>query len=77
MQLAALSDDPNAREQDKIGFEQAKTQFLQTVQETRWLDSGGLTNRPHIMHGCRQVATVVSSILSGTALVLLSLAYAI
>ncbi len=77
MQLAALSDDPEASEQDGVGFGQAKAQFLQTVQETQWLDSGGLTNRIHIMHGSRQVATVVSAILSGTALVLLSLAYAI
>jgi hypothetical protein len=77
MQLATLSDDPIARDQDRSGFEQAKAQFLQTIQEIRWLEAGGLTNRFHIMHGSRQVATVVSAVLSGTALVLLSLAYTI
>lgn len=74
--LANLVDDSNVRSQDIAGFAAARAQFQQSVREIQWLKAGGMTNRAHVMRGSQQLATVVSAILSGLALIGLTLSLA-
>ena len=62
--------------QDRAGFAQAQAQYRQTLHELHWLQNGGMTDRARVTRGAQQGATVVSAILSGLALVGLTLSLA-
>lgn len=66
--LAAL-DDPQVRQGDEAGFEQAHLLHQEISQEIEWLEGGGLTKPAHVEGVGRQAAVVVSTLAAVTAAV--------
>lgn len=74
--LSSLINNPGVRQQDVAGFAQAQAYYQQIINEIKWLEAGGLTNRQHIMRGSRHVSTIISAVLSGIGLIVLTLGFA-
>ncbi len=73
--LLNLVDNETARERDIQGFEAAKALFEKSGREIRWLEEGGLTDKNQVMRGSRQAATLLSSVLSGLTLLVLTIMF--
>ncbi len=73
--LLTLVDNETARERDIQGFEAAKALFEKSGREIRWLEEGGLTDKLQVMKGSRQAATLLSSVLSGLTLLVLTIMF--
>ncbi len=73
--LLTLADNETARERDIQGFEAAKALFEKSGREIRWLEGGGLTDKVQVMKGSRQAATLLSSVLSGLTLLVLTIMF--
>ena len=71
--MHGLVDGENSREQDELGFKQAKALFAKLEREIKWLEAGGLTGDATIVQGSRQAAMLLSAILSGITLILMTL----
>ncbi len=76
-ELSALINNPGARQQDVEGFARAQAYYQQIVNEMKWLEAGGLTNRQHVMRGSRHVSTIISAVLSGIGLIVLTVGLAV
>ncbi len=74
--LVANVDNIQERLQDTTGFAAARTAFGNLAREVAWLMGGGMTNQKYVRRSAQQSASVVSSILAGTALVILTAYYA-
>lgn len=71
--LLALADNDSAKDRDSLGFRQATRLFAEADQEIQWLKDGGLTSEQHIRRGSNQAATLISAVLSGVAVLSLTL----
>jgi len=74
--LLALVDNHEARMRDAAGFENAKLEFQRATREINWLRRGGLTSAQTVRKGARQAALLISTVLSGLTLLLLTLSFA-
>lgn len=71
--LLGLIHNKMARHRDSLGFAQAKAIYGQAEAEIAWLEEGGLTNESNVTKGSEQTSVLVSAVLSGFALVLVTL----
>lgn len=71
--LLALADNQNASDRDRLGFAQATRKFAEASQEIVWLEDGGLTSENHIRRGSQQATTLISAVLSGVALLCMTM----
>ncbi len=75
VEVLAAVDDPEARREDKDGFERARQEYAQNLREMTWLESGGLTSDAHIARQTRNWATTISALLSGIVVMLTTVFY--
>ena len=68
-------DNKEAKRRDNLGFEQARNLYDHAVREVDWLRNGGLTSPAHVTRGSHQAALLISSVISGCALLALTLIY--
>lgn len=73
MGLLTLVHNESARERDTIGFSQARALYQQAESEIAWLEAGGMTNEANVTRGSEQTSVLVSAVLSGFALVVVTL----
>ena len=73
--MAALFDDQQLLLSDQQAFAAAQTAFRQTSAQIEWLEKGGMTGRDSIRRTSRQVAGLVSAMLSGMMLIAMTLVY--
>ena len=73
--MLAMLDNQEVRRRDEQGFNQARRLYDHAVRELDWLRNGGLTSANHVTKGSQQAALLLSSILSGGALLALTLIY--
>lgn len=71
--LLSAADNTAVRERDQTGFERARALFDRCEREIAWLRGGGLTRPEQIRKGSEQAAVLLSSVLSGMALLALTL----
>lgn len=71
--MLALADNPTPRERDHKGFERARENHARAAREIAWLGDGGLTRPETIRKGSEQASLLLSSLLSGMALLALTL----
>ncbi len=74
-QLLALIDNTTEKQADEQGYAEARTLYAKAEREIKWLEAGGLTNAKQIARGSGQAAVLLSAILSGMTLVILTLLY--
>jgi hypothetical protein len=74
--LSVLFDNPAAIRADEQGFAVARAQYRQAANRTSWLEQGGLSGPDNVLRVSRQAASVVSAVLSGLMLVVLTIFYA-
>jgi len=74
--LRATIENPQLREQDRLGFAAAQQEFARCASEISWLKDGGLLEPENVKEGARRAASAVASCLAGTCLVIMALAYA-
>jgi len=72
--LRRLIDNRPARQRDSAGFAQAQALYRQAESEIDWLEEGGLTSDGHVTRGSQQASVLVAAVLSGIALVSITLA---
>ena len=63
------------KDSDQQAFAAAQTAFRQTSAQIEWLEKGGMTGRDSIRRTSRQVAGLVSAMLSGMMLIAMTLVY--
>ena len=68
-----IASNAEARRRDSLGFERACVLFERSKREIDWLHEGGLTGADQVRKGSEQAALLVSSVISGTALLGLTL----
>ena len=73
--LFSLVDNQAARRSDNLGFAQAKALFEQAANEIQLLEKGELTSQAHVLKGSRQASMLVSTLLSGITLLILTLVF--
>lgn len=74
-QLLALIDNAEEKEADEKGYAEARTLYAKAEREIKWLEAGGLTHPKQVVRGSGQAAVLLSAILSGMTLVILTLLY--
>jgi hypothetical protein len=74
-ELSILFDNPAARKADEQGFTLAQARHRQTANQITWLEQGGLSGPDNVLRVSRQAASVLSAVLSGVLLVVLTLFY--
>lgn len=72
-----MLDNESNREADQRGFAAARAHHQYAARQVAWLEQGGLTGRENVMRVSRQVASTVSVVVSGFALVAMALLYAL
>lgn len=77
LELLFLVDSMEARSQDNKGFAQAQKEYAGLARATTWLKNGGLTSEAHVRAVAQQGATVISAVLSGAAVVFMTVLYAL
>jgi len=77
LELLFLVDSMEARSQDNEGFAQAQKEYAGLARATTWLKNGGLTSEAHVRAIAQQGATVISAVLSGAAVVFMTVLYAL
>jgi len=77
LELLFLIDSMEARSQDNKGFAQAQREYAGLARSVAWLKNGGLTSEAHVRAVGQQGATVISAVLSGAAVVFMTLLYAL
>jgi len=77
LELLFLIDSMDARSQDNKGFAQAQKEYAGLARSSVWLKNGGLTSEAHVRAVGQQGATVISAVLSGVAVVFMTLLYAL
>ena len=75
MEILFLADSLDARTQDTDGFEKARKNYSDCVQGITWLENGGLTSTAYVLAKCQHASTIVSAIISGVAIIGLTLIY--
>ncbi len=70
-----LIESTDARIQDTDGFEQAKADYLEQARTIAWLEAGGLTDDAWVRGRAQQAATMISAMVSGLAIIVLTLSY--
>ncbi len=75
MEILFLVDSMDARTQDTDGFEKARKDYSECVQGITWLENGGLTSTAYVLAKCQHASTIVSAIVSGVAIIGLTLIY--
>jgi len=75
--LSYVLDNESNREADQRGFAAARAHHQYAARQIAWLEQGGLTGRENVMRVSRQVASTVSVVVSGFALVAMALLYAL
>ena len=73
--MLAAVDDPEARQEDIQGFEQAQREYAANLREISWLEGGGLNSADNIAQATRGWATAVSALLSGLIVMLVTIFY--
>lgn len=76
LELLFVVDSMDARAQDDNGFAQARKEYAGLARSTAWLKNGGLTAEAHVRAVAQQGATVISAVLSGAAVVFMTILYA-
>ena len=71
--LLTLVHNEPALQRDTIGFSQARALYQQAESEIAWLEAGGMTNEANVTRGSEQTSVLVSAVLSGFALVVITL----
>ncbi len=71
--LLNLVNNHAARQRDRIGFSQAKALYQQAESEIAWLEAGSMTNEANVIRGSEQTSVLASALLSGLALVAITL----
>jgi hypothetical protein len=75
--LGVLFDNPEAIRADERGFAVARAQYQQAGHRISWLEQGGLSGPDNVQRVSRQAASIVSAVLSGLMLVVLTVFYAL
>ena len=73
--LARAADDPEARERDESGFEQARAEFAAMAQEIAELEAGKLLEAEHVRQRSRQAASLLAGVIASTSLLLATILY--
>lgn len=76
-ELQFLVDNLDAQTQDDEGYENARAEYANVVQAIAWLEEGGLTSPSHIAAKGQQSATILSAMVSGLAIIVLTVIYVI
>ncbi|MDH3595013.1 MAG: hypothetical protein OEM93_09210 [Rhodospirillales bacterium] len=74
--LSVLFDNPAAVRADEQGFAVARAQYRQAANRISWLEQGGLSGPDNVLRASRQAASMVSAVLAGLMLVVLTVFYA-
>jgi len=77
VELHFLVDNLDAESQDNEGYEKARAEYANLTQAITWLEEGGLTSPAHVAEKGQQSATVISAMLSGLLIVVLTIVYVI
>jgi len=73
--LLTLVDNIADKQTDEQDYAQARTLYAKGAREIRWLEAGGLTNARQVARGSGQATVLLSAVLAGTTLVILTLLY--
>lgn len=76
LNLLYLVDDIATREEDKTGFQQAQNRFGFLSQHIAWVRAGGFNDPAFIKKVSRPVASVISAIAAGVAVLTMAMLYA-
>lgn len=77
IEMQFLIDNLDAQTQDNDGYEKARTEYANLAQAIAWLEEGGLTSPSHVAEKGQQSATVISAMVSGLLIVVLTVIYVI
>lgn len=77
LEMQFLIDNLDAQTQDDEGYEKARAEYANLAQAITWLEEGGLTSPSHVAEKGQQSATVISAMVSGLLIVVLTVIYVI
>ncbi|MHA1600186.1 MAG: hypothetical protein ACTSW2_05120 [Alphaproteobacteria bacterium] len=76
-ELQFLVDNLDAQTQDEEGYKKARAEYANVAQAIVWLEEGGLTSPSYVATKGQQAATIFSAMVSGLAIVVLTVIYVI
>jgi eukaryotic-like serine/threonine-protein kinase len=77
LEVEFLLDNSDVQTQDNEGYKKAQKEYANLAQAITWLEEGGLTSPSHVAEKGQQAATVISAMVSGVLIVVLTLIYVI
>lgn len=74
-EILFVMDSLEARNQDTKGYGRARKDYAECTKAIAWLEKGGLTSRAYIQTKSQYASTIVSAVVSGVAIIGLTVLY--